>query len=665
MQEIKSDVVVARQNQQAQFPLSLARYILIGLLSLFVVWLLIKAYVIGSALFSLRNSQIQLQSMLDGGITQLEGDEIESLVLDVRQDILTIESETIVFYPLLTRLEWIPTVGPMLAITPQLLDMATGGIETGAYAIRGLKPAFEILKDDSLSSDAQIAALLQVVNQAAPDINQAHISFQEVIQGRKAITNIEAQPERIQSLFMLADEWLPIADDGLKFLTVAPEIAGVNGPKNYLILAQNEDEIRGTGGFISGSGVITIEQGKVSSIAFQDAYRVDDFSKPYGNPPEGLEDAMGFELFLFRDANFWPDFPTSAQQSMALFSYGLGLPELDGVIAFNQTFLSHILQITGPVAIPENNVTLTSGNVKQALRNAWEEGSGEKWRGDRKDFLGTFAAALQEKIFDNPTQLNPISLAQETTTAINNKDLMMFMTNPNTAMVLNELNWDGRLENPLGSDFLMVADSNVGFNKTNLFIERQIDYNVTISENFITSSSLNISYLHNGQTSPTCAQDDILGPIQPTYDEISNQCYWNYLRVYTPLNTSLTESGTYPISNERLITEQDWLGTFDTVQDLPNWTVFDNLLLVESGQSEPYTLSYRNNGLIQEIEPNIYQYALEIGNQSGLLKDSRTISISIPANREIVEIQPVPTEQIGNQFVFQNIEETTIQIVFR
>ncbi|MEM7330882.1 MAG: DUF4012 domain-containing protein [Chloroflexota bacterium] len=665
MQEIKTDVVVAKRTEQVQFPLFLARYILFALLALFVVWLLIKAYVIGSALFSLRQSQIQLQTMLTGGITQLDGDEVEALILDVRQDILSIESETAVFYPLLIRLNWVPTVGPTLAVTPQLLDMATGGMETAAYAIRGLKPAFAVIKDDSLSSDAQITALLQVIHQAQPDINQAHIAYQEVIQGHQAIANFDAQPEQIQRVLTLADDWLPIGNDGLKFLTVLPEIAGINGPKTYLVLAQNEDELRGSGGFISGSGIITVDKGQLSTFTYQDAYRVDNFTKPYGDPPPGLAEVMGFELFLFRDSNYWPDFPTSAEQSMALYSYGLGIPDLDGAVAFNQQFLSHILEITGPVPIPESNVTLTSGNVSQAIRNAWEEGSGEAWRGDRKDFLGTFATALQDSFFANPTELDPIALAQEMTTAIHNKDLMLYMTDPSIATVLNELNWDGRLENPRQSDYLMVADTNVGFNKTNLFLERQLNYNVTISANLLTNSTLQISYLHNAEADPNCIQDEFLGPIQPTYTAISNQCYFNYVRVYTPQNTALTESGTYPISQEFLIADTDWPGNFSSVQDLPNWSVFDNLLLIESGQSTPYQLSYQNSGLINEIESGLFQYALEIGTQSGLLNETRTISITLPEGREIVFISPQPTQQLGTQLLFENITETSIEVLFR
>ena len=577
-----------------------------GVVALLLLWLLIKAFVIGASLLSLRTHQNSVQTLLDNGLTQINGDELETIILGVHQDVRKIKSETAVFYPLLTRLGWIPKYGPTLTITPQLLDLAVDGTETAAFAIRGLKPALSVLQTDSLTGEEQLSALLQIIHQAEPDIHQASLSLQNVIGTYETIGNIADQPEQLQTLFGLATEWLPIADDGLKFLTILPEIAGIDGPKSYLILAQNEDELRATGGFISGSGVLTINNGQLSAFEFQDAYQVDDFSKPYGDPPTALYDVMGLELFLFRDSNFWPDFPSSAQQSMALYSYGLNLPELDGAIAFNQSFLENLLEVTGPVQVSASNVTLTSGNVKQALQNAWEAGSGEAWRGDRKQFLGTFALALQEQFFSNIGALNPVTLAQEVTSALNAQNLQIYMSDPTVAATLDALNWDGRLENPSQSDYLLIVDSNTGFNKTNLFIERQLDYEVTISQALVTSSALEITYTHNGKTASNCAQDDVLVPIQPTYSEISNQCYWNYMRVYTPENSVLTHSGAYPISQERLIVDNDWAGVFRPIQDLPNWSVFDNFLLIESGQSVPYQIEYRHNGLIQEVQPGAF-----------------------------------------------------------
>lgn len=663
MQEIKPKAITT-QNSSALLPTYLARYLLWGIVSLVGLWLVIKLFVIGSALVALRGYQLDAEALLSNGITELNGDELETMVLGVREEVLVIKSETAVFYPLLTRLGWVPKVGPTLKIAPQLLDMADGGTETAAYAIRGLKPAFAILQTDNLGGEEQLAALLQVIEQAKPDINQASISFQTVSSAYSAIDNMEDQPEQIANLLAKGGEWLPIAEDGLKLMTVLPEIAGVDGQKSYLLLAQNEDELRATGGFISGAGVLTVENGRLLSFDFTDAYNIDNFEKPYGDPPSAFTEIMAFDLFVFRDANFWPDFPTSAQQTMALYSYGQELPPLDGAIAFNQSFLANLLKATGPVTIPENNVTLTSGNIEQALQNAWGESSGENWSGDRKAFLGTFAQAIQEKLLTNFDQLDPITLVKEVTTAADAQSIQIYMESPEVAAVLNEVNWDGRLENPAQSDYLLVVDTNVGFNKTNLNIERQLNYAVTIDPSFVTHSSLTISYMHNGQTAPDCTQNDILVPTQPTYEEISNQCYWNYVRVYTPPNTQLTQSSAHPISGERIRAAGDWAGTFRSINDLPGWAVMDNLLLIESGQSAPYQLNYQNNTLVQEIAPGQFQYTLQLGQQAGIQAETRSATITLPSGSTILEVSPTPTEIVNTTVYFQELPDATLTIRF-
>lgn len=662
MQEVNTKSVPTQRR--VALPVSLARTILWTAVSLLFLWLLAKLIVYGMAFRSLRQHQQEVEQLLSGGITQIDGEQLEAIVLGVRGDLLTIEEETAVFYPLLTRMGWVPKYGPTLTITPQLLDMANSGTEMAAFAIRGIKPAFAILQDDALTQDEQMAALLQVVDQAEADLIQADLSLQKISDTYATIPQTTYEPALLNELLLMADRMLPMAQDGMMLLPILPEMAGVDGPKRYLVLAQNENELRASGGFISGAGVLTVENGRLVSFDFEDAYQVDDFSKPYGDPPTGLAEVMGFELFLFRDANYWPDFPTSAEQTMALYSYGREGTQLDGAIAFNQAFLENLLEITGPVTVPASNVTLTSGNVKQALQNAWEASSGERWQGDRKDFLGVFAQALQDKLLNDVTALDPMLAVQEITEAAESKNLQIYMKDPAAAAVFNRLDWDGRMENPTLGDYLFVVDSNVGFNKTNLFINRQLAYDVTITPNLDTTSTLAISYFHEGQTAPDCTQRDILVPIQPTFAEISNQCYWNYVRIYTPANTVLTTASTHPISGERLLSKEAWPGVFDEVPDLQNFTVFDNLLMIEQGQSDTYTLQFQSSGLVHQIGDGLYQYTLQLGQQSGLKSETVRVVVTLPQGATISSVLPEPTKLTNNQIVFEEVSESPIVVQF-
>ena len=86
-------------------------------------------------------------------------------------------------------------------------------------------------------------------------------------------------------------------------------------------MAQNEDELRATGGFLTGAGIVTVENGRIVDLSFLDSNYVDNYwVKPYDFPPQPLYDYMGLEMLLFRDANYWPDFPTSARKAMDLYA---------------------------------------------------------------------------------------------------------------------------------------------------------------------------------------------------------------------------------------------------------------------------------------------------------------------------------------------------------
>ena len=109
---------------------------------------------------------------------------------------------------------------------------------------------------------------------------------------------------------------------------------GANGPRTYLILAQNNHELRGTGGFISTIGFVRLEGGRITELNLVDSYAVDNFEQPHPQPPPALSERMGAQLLLLRDSNWSPDFPTTAQVARALYEQDKGLAT-DGAIALD------------------------------------------------------------------------------------------------------------------------------------------------------------------------------------------------------------------------------------------------------------------------------------------------------------------------------------------
>src|ERR1044071_2653082 len=68
-------------------------------------------------------------------------------------------------------------------------------------------------------------------------------------------------------------------------LELGPGLAGLDRPKTYLILVENEDELRATGGYITAAGTVTVHYGRITNLAIEDAFAIDDLKLAYPRPP--------------------------------------------------------------------------------------------------------------------------------------------------------------------------------------------------------------------------------------------------------------------------------------------------------------------------------------------------------------------------------------------
>ncbi|MCP5098023.1 MAG: DUF4012 domain-containing protein [Chloroflexi bacterium] len=635
---------------------NIVRMLILGAFLLFLIWFGIKAWRIGQAAVSLQNYQTEAEQMMANGVSGLNSNEVESMVLGIRSDVLTIKRETSFLMPLTPYLGWIPKYGGMIEVAPHYLEMADAGTETAAFAVRGLIPALDVMQNDTQDVDP-LAAIIQVVHQAEPDLFHAGESLNKVIVARANITNEAEQPVRIQTLLAVADKWLPIAQDGLKAALILPEMMGIDGPRSYLIMAQNEDELRATGGFVTGGGLLVVDNGRIQSLDFQDSYLIDDiWSRGYELPPEGYYDIMGFELFLYRDSNYWPDFPTSAEAAMELYSYGQDYTALDGAIAIDQHFLEILLAGTGPINIPETEQVVDSSNVIKALQDSWSRPENEEdaqaWFAQRKSFLPTFATGFLTKIQSDFGSLDPVTMAESLVKAIETKRLQIYMRDPAVGAVFDELGWDGRLENPMGQDYWMLVDTNLGFNKVNLYVTREMEYHIMLDEQGGGLATLKTIYTHAGnKTVESCVQQ-VPTYEAPTYLAVADACFWNFLRLYTPKGSQLIDATRYTIPADATFRVESWDQPAYTTPELTDWTTFANFMFIEQNSSHQTEMSYSlPSTIVTTLTDGRQQYHLHIAKQAGTLSYPVKIIITLPQNAELIMSSHDQTVVEDNQII--------------
>lgn len=245
----------------------------------------------------------------------------------------------------------------------------------------------------------------------------------------------------------------------------------------YIILFQNSEELRASGGFMGSFAKIVVGAQGLSYLEIQDIYEPDGQFTGFVPAPPGVAEYLSSGNGLrLPDANWAADFPSAAQTILSYFSFG-NHQAIDGIIAINSSLIEKLLQITGDIYLPDydTNVSATTfSNLARANRDEFFPGSKQK-----QHFLSSFMTQLKLRLTQlSPSQQNALIKLLEASFA--SKDVLMYSTDPELQAVLEKNQVTGSLTQDTQPNFIYLLESNVGINKANKLVNRQV--RVTITE---------------------------------------------------------------------------------------------------------------------------------------------------------------------------------------
>lgn len=525
---------------------------------------------------------------------------------------------------------WVPRYGGDLANAPALMDWADH-LANSAQDLLSISQTINTEIDAGRASSTPIGvSVLRATESQSSQIQRAQQDLAETIRARKGIDMARLSPS-LQSLVSRFDEWQPLWQTGLDGLAAAPTLLGADQPRVYLLVAQNSDELRATGGFITGVSLLKIDHGNISVSNFKDSYSVDNLNKAHPAAPGPLQRYMYAYYWVFRDGNWSPDFPTTARQLEALYQIDQGITA-DGVIAVNQKLLPQLLEAMGPVTLDTYNETINASNAMAKIQEYWASplglGQSTDWWEHRKDFTGKLFEAMMGHLMSG--DLDRVKLASALVQGIMSKDLLIYVNDSGATIPSSLSNMDSLFSGP--GDALMLVDSNVGFNKVDSNVRRQLDYAVNVDESGSMQATVTITYTNLSAANGTFC---VHVPYFPTqYSELQQGCYWDYVRLIVPPRAEMIEATRELNATAEVLSQ--------------GRTSLGGYFFVERGKKKTIHFSYRVPSLIQSGS----DYILRLEKQPGSPNIPATIRVTLPEGWHVRSADPSPVQTLGNTFEF-------------
>jgi hypothetical protein len=435
-------------------------------------------------------------------------------------------------------------------------------------------------------------------------------------------------------------------------LQQAPELLtaalGLSGERSYLILSQNSDELRPSGGYISTYGWMSVRNGRITDYS----YSPTTATSP--NPPA---DEFGSEIrvpdwwigynqpiYAAWDGSWYADFPSTARMAMRYYDEGHNPQSpVSGVIAIDTVGFETILSALGSVAVPGYDQVVTPENFRQVVYDIRAFGDGET---PHKRFI----AALYQQIFTDwqETSYDPQKstlLLGALLQSLQEKHVIIYMGDEALNQAIGLLGWSGAQTPASGEDYLMVADANLG-NKSNRSIVRQLIYDVTIQEDGSAQSRTTVAYDYSARraSADPAVNPEYHGPLD----------YDNLMQLFVPPESSLVAAENLPYD--------------------PQVVTGDGLIIFVSQVTVPYDTGERfqfsyNTGPVTTQIGDYSRYRLLIQKQPGTLADAVSVQITLPAEAAVISVSPEPSasyslDQPILEFQFSLASDQNIEVIY-
>lgn len=477
----------------------------------------------------------------------------------------------------------IPSTEKTASTVQALLDIGQSVSRASNLFAKGMD---EVTAAQALSITDRLALMVAYTQEALPEMQHAAYASQQI--DLKVVP--EDMRERVAQMIVLLPTLAQSFDEVVTHADAIGELLGANGKRTYMVVFQNNTELRPTGGFMGSFAEVSFDDGAITDMRIPGGgtYDIQGQLHAFVAAPGPLQ--LVRARWEFQDANWFPDFPTSARK-MLWFYESAGGPSVDGVLSINADVLEQVLGVLGPVTLQDG----TEFNAENVLFEIQQEAEiyYDKEANTPKAIVGELTQHIFNKleIADAQTLLKVTSVFVD---SFNGRNMQVYFSDNGLQGTVRDLGWTGEVR-ATSDDYLMVVHTNIGGGKTDTVIERDVTVDSFIAEDGTIENTVTLTQTHRGMANAL-------------FTGMNNV---DYVRLYVPEgSTFITGSGfevppnaLFKVSEYPLDIDEDLAiamqnVTKDPITETDIWdeqgkTVFGNWIQTAPGETQIITFTYR------------------------------------------------------------------------
>ncbi|MFH1833050.1 MAG: DUF4012 domain-containing protein [Candidatus Levyibacteriota bacterium] len=490
----------------------------------------------------------------------------------------------------LSFLKYIPIASGYYNDADHLVKAGFYGLDAALTVANSLKPYEDVLglkgKGSFVMGSAEQRVQLAImtmgkitphIDDVAGSLSLAKKEIEQVDQNHyPSIFGGEKIRDQLISVKSIARQSLTFVAEARPLIKILPSLLGDTKERKYLVLFQNNAELRPTGGFITAYAIFRIDKGVIHVDRSDDIYSLDNaIGKKAKAPAPILKYLPNVYTFNLRDSNISSDFIESMKTFDSMYKLASNKVNVDGIIAIDTHVLVSVIKIlddkvnaAGMTFTSKEDPRCNCPQVIFALEDTISRPVNYQKSG-RKDLLGTLLYAIMEKALSSSPKVYWGPLFQSFLTETSQKHVLFYLFNEDAQSGVEALNAAGRIKS-FDGDYLHINEANFGGQKSNLYVQENVEQSYEVKNDGSIVKTVTINYKNPEPPSDCNLERGNL---------CLNAILRNWFRIYVPKGSVMLNSQ----GSEVKMTSYEELGK----------TVFDGFLTVRPLGAAKFTISYK------------------------------------------------------------------------